>query len=123
MLENLLESLINILFDFSYERDIQEALVFYFVYLIFEYYFLIGIGFLGAGSHKNIDFICLLSAIPFIFCVGLSVCFMLKKNLKDPFSIFLVVLTLFLTIVFPNIIGFLIGLIPVTILSTKEVNA
>lgn len=104
------------IFDFSYERNIQEALVFYFFYLIFEYYITIGICILEL-KHTNFDFIRLLPTVPFIFCVGLSVCFMFKKNLKDPFSIFLIILCLFFTITTTNIF---IGLIPVTIFSTLE---
>ena len=123
MIKSSLEYLTCILFDFSHERDIQEALVFYFLYLLFEYYILIGIGILGFEDNSNIDFIPFLSVTPFLFCVILSVSFVLKKNLKDPFSICLVILTLFLTIIFPNIIGFYIGMIPVSILSTRENNS
>lgn len=121
MLKNLLEFLIKVLFDFSYERDLQEALVFYFFYLLFESYIVIGICFSGLDNNSS-DSINLLTVIPFIFCLGIAVSFMFKKNLKDPFSIFLVALTMLLTLLFPNILGFYIGLIPISILSTREDN-
>lgn len=124
MLANTLEYIQRLLFDFKYERDIREAFVFYYFHLIFEGYICLGLGFYC--YNHGVDFylfIKLLIITPFLFCVALSVCFMFNKNLKDPFSIFLVALTVYLTLIFPNIIGFYIGLIPVTILSTREDNS
>lgn len=121
MIEKILKFLISVLFDFSYERELLESLVFYFFYLIFEGCLVFGLGFYCYNKNIDFDFFFnLLQLVPFIFCTTFALSFMFKKNLKDAFSIFLVILTVFLTVIFPNLLGFYIGLIPVTILSTKE---
>ena len=74
------------LFDLSYERNSDEAIVFYFFYVIVAYYISMSLYFL-ASRYPNIDFISLSPIIPFFLSGGLSIGFMLKK-FKNPFKYF-----------------------------------
>lgn len=126
------------LYDFTYECDIQEALVFYFFYSIFIGYFIIGMG-LAFFEGRFADFVysisdswgfvydhfvvAFLSLIPFLLCSTVSVLIVLKKDLQNPFSVFLVLLTFFLTLIAPNCFSFYVGLIPISILMTMDDNS
>ena len=99
------------LFNSSYERNIHEAFFFYFIYLFILGYIFIGVALTTSGLND----ITILT--PSVFCFWVSMQIVIKKGLiKDSPSQVLVVLSFALSL-FP---GFFIGLIPVTILTTRE---
>lgn len=90
------------LFDLSYDRNYEEALVFYFFYVIFAYFFA-GIFNCLAEVFSLDKFYDLMLFEPFLFYTSLSVTFFIKKNLKDRDSIYFLTATVALTLLFPII--------------------
>lgn len=123
------------LYDFSYECDIQEAVIFCFFYTVVVGYFFVGIGCVLTDGRFTTDFYNLVSAlnidyddfiyrvfqfIPFVFCGIISILIVLKKNLRNPFCLFLVFLTFFLTIVLYGFYAVFFGLFPASILMSMD---
>lgn len=136
------------LFDLRYERDIEDAFVFYFCYVVFAFFIA---GLLNShidtlpGLYDIGPFLVLL--VPFIFYTSLSIGIFYQKNLKDKGSIYLLLSTIALTLLIPVGLGFcavnfyrikggfegafmiwffpalLLGCIPVTFLTGKEDNS
>lgn len=117
MLANTLEYIQRLLFDFRYDRNIQEAIMFYFFYLAVQWYLMVGFGIL-ADNYHNLFFGLLMFLSPYILNMTLAMCFIVKKNLHDNFSIFLAAFTFFGAILGPTI-----ALMPVMILSTMWDNS
>lgn len=97
------------LFDLRYERDIEDAFVFYFCYVVFAFFIAV---FLNSndnlpGLYDIGPFLVLL--VPFIFYTFLSISIFSKKNLKDTGSICLVLSTITLTLVIPICLGFFVA--------------
>lgn len=133
------------LFDLRYERDIEDAFVFYFCYVVFAF-------FIAVLLNSHIDTIpglydigpLLVLLVPFIFYSSLSIGIFYKKNLKANENSYLVLFTIVLTLLIPIGVGFfvaphyglnegiewafmiwffpglLLGCIPVTFLTGKE---
>ena len=88
------------LFDLSYERSFEEAFVFYFVCTIFAFFF--------AGLLRIYTYIfpikihlILTYTAPFIFYTFIAISIVLRKNLKDTSSIYLIFYTITLTLFTP----------------------
>lgn len=90
---------IDVLFDFTYETNIYEAFVFYFFYVFFGY-FISGASIYIVAILPFSHFILVLLA-PFIFYTFVSVSIIIKKNLKDRYSIYLICYTIALTLFMP----------------------
>lgn len=134
------------LFNLSYERNLEEALVFYFFYIILGYYFAglifycASLFFFNHNLTMTDNCFCLIAFIPFFYYSFLAITIVLKKKLIDRRSIYLVIYTITITFVIPFILAVCIGLrhgligtfmdtlypnllfgcIPVAILTTKE---
>lgn len=141
------------LFDLAYERNTDEALVFYFFYLIFTY-FIAGLFYSLAGVFHSdlLGYTCLALTffVPCVFYTFLSISIMLQK--KNINSLYLVINTIAITFIIPLALGIcigfgflgynqgilngigiifvdyffcgtLIGCIPVTLLTMKEDNS
>lgn len=95
------------LFDLSYDRDLYEAIVFYFVYFFLSYFFA---GLLynyldilyGINEFLAITCFILFLFSPLIFYTFISITIVLKKNLKDASSYRLVFYTIIIAL-FPSI--------------------
>jgi hypothetical protein len=121
------------LFDFSSEKDIEEALIFYFVYFVIGFYILVTFGFVLANINSLKIFGYLFFIIPSIFCASISILSMCKKRLNNPEAFFhlgvaiilpfvsSIVVSLFIPVYGP-FIGLALGILPATILVAKEDN-
>lgn len=136
------------LFDLSYERNLDETIVFYFFYIILGAY-IAGIFRFYIDAFSSKLCVILTFCVPFVFYTLVAVSIVLKKNLKDRHSISLVGCTIALTLFMPLVLalfsyvwsnflhasfiqecgmafrvcffsGLILGFIPVAILSTKE---
>lgn len=103
------------LFDFKYERNVYEALAFYFFYVIFGYYFA-GLIFYCASlffysNNLHMAHICysLIGFMPFLFYSFLSIAIIFKKKLKDRHNIYLIIYTIAITFIIPLIWGICLG--------------
>lgn len=110
------------LFDLSYERNLEEALVFYFFYLAFAF-FIAGIfystanffyflssyfsGYPSAILTYYVPFLTFFT--PFIFYTVLSFVIVLKKRLKDRYSLHLIAYTVLITFLIPLSLGVCFG--------------
>lgn len=117
MLVDTLEYIKRLLFDLKYDRNIQEAVMFYFFYLAVQWYLLVGFSIL-ADYYNSFFFAVLTLASPFLLNIALAICIVIKKNLKDNFSLILVILTIIGAIFGPGV-----ALMPVMVLSTKWDNS
>lgn len=117
MLADTVEYIRRLLFDISYERDIQEAMMFYLFYLGVQWYSMVGFGIMADNSHS--PFWGLLGILsPYLLNTALAIYTVVKKNLHDSFSIFLVGFTIVGAMLGPGI-----ALLPVVILSTMWDNS
>lgn len=136
------------LFNLSYERSLDEAKVFYFVYFLFACFIAGMFRFFNGILLPKMQFI-LTFCTPFIFYTLISVNIILKKKLKDRSSFYCLFCTVALTLFAPlcfawasfiwsNFLhasfiqecgmafrvcffsGLILGCIPVAILTTKE---
>lgn len=93
------------LFDLSYERNLDEALVFYFFYIIFVYY-ITGLLTYFVDTYPFVyKYGAWMFFTPFIFYTFISIYIVLKKNLKDNGSMCLIFYTITLTLFIPVILG------------------
>lgn len=99
---------IDVLFDFTYETNIYEAFVFYFLYVFFGYY-ISGVSIYLVAILPFSHFVMVLLT-PFIFYTFVAVRIRLKKDLKDRDSFYLVLFTIFITLFIPLILGMQLGL-------------
>lgn len=118
--------MLNNLMDFSHKRNVKEAIVFYIIALIVGLIINIAAGsiidviFRTYSAYERFDIGFTVGYIIAItFCLTLSILIVYTKNLyKNFFAIGLVLLTLLLSVA----MGFLLGLIPVAVLSTFAKN-
>src|SRR5574344_1110924 len=93
------------IFDLSFERNLEEALVFYFCYIVFCYY-IVGLCFCLSKIFYS-DFLYLLLYItPFIFYTFLSIYIIFKKSIRDFGSICLAVYSIVITLFTPIVLLF-----------------
>lgn len=117
------------LYDFSQECDLEDSLVFYFVYLIAGYYLFITLS--ALLGNTEIIFGAVLF-FPATFCASVAMTLMYKKNLRDfasysflGNSIILTIVPYIILLCFPPMlvyapfIGIALGLIPTIFLSMK----
>ena len=143
--------MLEYLFDLSYERNLDEAKVFYFVYVFFACLIAGIFRFYTDIFLTEIRFV-LTFCSPLIFYTLISINIVLKKRLKDRISIYFTFCTVAITLLFPlcfalgsfiwsNFLnaGFIqecgmafricffpsliLGCIPVTLLTMKEDNS
>lgn len=76
------------LFDFTSEKDFNEALLFYFVYFVIGYYYMVGLGLSLNGTKSSDASVFLFHLVPSIFCASLCMLSMYKKRLNDVESFF-----------------------------------
>lgn len=88
------------LFDLRYERNIYEAVVFYFSYTLFAFFIAGCLRFYTYIFSTKIHLILTFTA-PFIFYTFVAISIILRKNLKDTSSIYLVFYTVTLTLFIP----------------------
>lgn len=116
-----LEFIISVLFDFKYQRDIQEAVMFYFFYSFVQWFVCVVIGIFVINPNNDATFLFFMKhmyLIPLTFSMGLCIFIMIKKRLTNPFSLFLVLASALISI--SNIAVYLTNLFPAAILSTME---
>jgi len=104
------------IFDFSYERNIHEAVVFYFSYVAFALYlWILAICFLFCIVHDVVlrgALIAILTPfIPFVFYTSIAILLCIKKNYKDRGNIIFVISTILLTLIIPGLTGNVLGMI------------
>lgn len=88
------------LFDLSYERDIHEAKIFYFVYFLLACFLAATFRFSADSLLPQIQFV-LTFGMPFIFYTLISASIIFKKELKDFRSLCLMFYTISLTLMAP----------------------
>lgn len=88
------------LFDLRYERNLEEAFVFYFFYTLFAFFFAGCLRFYTYVFSTKIHLTLAFTA-PFIFYTFIAISIFLRKNLKDISSIYLVFYTIVLTLFIP----------------------
>lgn len=111
------------LFDLRYERNLEEALMFYFFYVIFcflisgvfyssaNFLYFLSSYFSGIISIILTYYIPFLTFFtPFIFYTYLSIILIFKKKLKDRYSLYLVFYTILITFFIPLTLGTCFGL-------------
>lgn len=117
------------LFDFTSEKELDEALLFFFVSYVLGYALMFGLGLSIDGEKSSAFSGILFSLTPSIFCVSLCILSMCKKRLNDYESLFhlgFAAIMPFLGFVFVPFfglgLGLFIGMAPATILTTKGNN-
>lgn len=121
------------LFDFTSEKELDEALLFYFVYFVIGYYLLVSYGFFLDSPRVPEVFVSMFAILPSIFCASISILSMFKKRLNDSESIFHLVTAVIAPIVGSNLVavflpqyapfvGLALGILPATILAAKDNN-
>lgn len=105
----------DFIFDLSYERNIHEAIVFYFCYTIFAIYlWILAICILFYIIQdvfiRNILIIVLTPFVPIIFYICIAILLCIKKNCKDRNNIIFVISTISLTLVIPGLTGTILGI-------------
>lgn len=130
------------LYDFTYECDIDEAVVFFCFYYIVNLYILISCGliiyYVLLGGNFYITFhngykagfglimlLCLLGNIfvPTIFCSIFTIIILVRKKINTLDVILPSVFILFLTCFVPDIHAILIGLVPPMLIMQMESHA
>lgn len=134
------------LYDYAYECDIQEAVVFLYCYFFIEYYILINIaiifyftvlggdftvtfpnGYTSGLGYIIYFFLIYPTFIPPILNTILTICIMMKKRVKrktiTPFAFFLSIALLLFSCLLPDFLGILVGLIPPVFLMMKFDNS
>lgn len=121
------------LFDPSFQRDFDEAVVFYYYYILLGFYTMCMIGILidTFSDFYSYGFWVLLT--PLFFFPGLSFFISLKKELKDREGTYLIIFTIILTLMsllllrIPVVglflwffVGFFFSCAPVALLSMRE---
>lgn len=93
------------LFNLSYDRNFDEALVFYFFYVIFGYY-ITGVLTCFIDPHPSLyNYAILVLLVPFIFYTFISIRISSKKNLKDRGSFSFILSAIVLTLFIPLFLG------------------
>lgn len=114
--------MLKYIFDLSYDRNLDEAKVFYFCYVIFAF-FIAGLfyssanffyylsGFFSGDISTVLTFYVpfLTFFVPFFFYTFLSISIIFKKKLKDRRSLYLVIYTILITFIIPLVLGICFG--------------
>jgi len=101
------------LFDLSYERDLDDAIVFYFFYFILAY-FISGVlnscanFFFFINTSLTKFFFYLIGFVPFFFYMFLTAAIIMKKKLKRQDGVYLIFCTI-ITLLTPLFIGICFG--------------
>lgn len=118
--------MVNTLFDFASEKNLDEAFIFYFVTFIIGYYIAVSLGLFLDHIHMHANF---LKFLPPIYCTSIAFRSILTKNLKGfgdtSLLINSTILPFIVAITVPFYcvgLGLCAGLIPATILTTREDN-
>lgn len=106
----------DFIFDFSYERNIHESIVFYFSYVAFALYlWILAICILFFIVQdvvlRGVLIMVLTPFIPFVFYTSIAILLCIKKNYKDRGNIIFVISTILLTLLIPGLTGNVLGFI------------
>lgn len=104
------------IFDLSYERNITEAVVFYFCYVVFAMYLWVlaicMVFYLVQDiAFRNILILIVTPWVPLLFYNFIALLLCIKKNFKDRNNIIFVICTILLTFVIPSITGIILSII------------
>lgn len=108
--------MLNNIFDLSYERNIIEAVVFYFCYVIFAIYlWILSIClifyFVQDPCLQAILLIIVSPLVPLFFYNFIAICLCIKKNFRDRHNIIFATWTVLLTFAIPALTGIILSLI------------
>lgn len=102
------------IFDFSYERNFEESVIFYFCYVLFALYLWIlavcfFFFFVQDEMLRGALIMIFTPFVPFVFYTYVAISLCIKKNCKNRDNIIYVVSTVLLTLVIPGLMGNVLG--------------